>query len=421
MATSALKLAEASPRWVVDGRWLLYLLVFVAVFAGFQGGRYFLANRLQELGIACALLLFAIGAWRGLFRLSLSEWRRWVVVPMLLVGTIMVGSAAVFAVKYGGNFAFSFFSAREFLLAFVGPGLYLLGRTGVPVPAMKRIVWLALVTLMLNYLLFYFTMDLKVAFFSSDHTVSNLVTYDEWRGFRLKPPLFAIMVGLLASLMVLGQARSLAAFLLALAVLLLATYIWSIVLFRATLATLLLSLALYPLFLSQGRRVSLAVVLLPLGLLVFPWVLAEVLELFRGAAGGGIRARAFMAAFDHFSTHWLLGAGEDSAYGQSYQDIVAPWFFPSDIGLAGTAFKYGLAGVVLYLWMHTKIWWNLWRAHLYHRATVGRQDPLLWALLIFMTAQSFNLILNPGLAYAQGITLGAVALALSRLALQPSD
>ena len=60
--------------------------------------------------------------------------------------------------------------------------------------------------------------EVQQAFFSSDHTVSNLVTYDEWRGFRLKPPLFAIMVGLLASLMVFFQARKFAAFLLAVAV-----------------------------------------------------------------------------------------------------------------------------------------------------------------------------------------------------------
>ncbi len=400
---------------------MLYVLLFVAVFAGFQGGRYYLANRLQEAGIASALLLYVIGAWRGLFQLPLTEWRRWVVAPALLIGGIMMGSALVFAVKYGGNIAYSFFSAREFLLAFVGPGIYLLGRTGVPVPAMQRVVWVAIVALMLNYLFFYFTMDLKAAFFSSDHTVSNLVTYDEWRGFRLKPPLFAIMVGLLASLMVFFQARKFAAFLLAVAVLSLAAYIWSIVQFRATLAALTLSILLYPVFLSQARRVLLALVLLPLGLLALPWAVAEVLDVFRSAEGGGIRARAFMAAFDHFTSHWLLGAGEDSAYGMSYQDIVAPWFFPSDIGLAGTAFKYGLVGVVLYLWMHGKIWWNLWRAHLYHRATAGRQDPLLWALLIFMTAQTFNLVLNPGLAYAQGITLGAVALALARLALSAQD
>ena len=37
------------------------------------------------------------------------------------------------------------------------------------------------------------------------------------------------------------------------------------------------------------------------------------------------------------------------------------------------------------------------------------------SLLILMTAQTFNLILNPGLAYAQGITAGSLALGLCAL------
>jgi hypothetical protein len=399
----------------LDLRWLVLALLFLALFAGFQGGRYYLANRLQELGIASALALYGLGAWRALFSMPMPEWRRWVLGPVLLVGGIMVVSAAVFALQFEGRFLYSFFSAREFLLAFLGPGIYLLCRTGLPVGDVKRVAWLALIALMVNYLVFYNTMDLKAAFFSSDHTVSNLVTYDEWRGFRLKPPLFAIMVALLAAFMLLLQARSAASVLFALLILALAGHIWSIVLFRATLATLLLAMVLYPLLLSRMSRLRWLVVSAPLLLLSLPAVAAFSLETFLGAEGGGIRAKAFSAAFEFIGDHWLLGAGEDSAYGDSYQDIVAPYFFPSDIGLVGTAFKYGLLGLLLYLWMHGKIGLALWRANIAHRIRDGRHDPLLWALLLFMTAQSFNLMLNPGLAYAQGITLGALALALARL------
>ncbi len=112
-------------------------------------------------------------------------------------------------------------------------------------------------------------------------------------------------------------------------------------------------------------------------------------------------------------------AGEDSAYGQSYQDIVAPYFYPSDLGLVGTLYKYGVAGILLYLTMHARIWVALWRANLQVKAVSGRHDALLWALLMFMTAQTFNLMLNPGLAYAQGITLGSLAFALARLHTSP--
>jgi len=396
---------------------LLYLALCLAVFAGFQGGRYYLANRLQELGIACALLLFVIGAWRALFHLEQREWQRWTILPLLLIGGIMGISALVFTMNYEGRFLYSVFSAREFLLAFLGPGIYLLCRCGLSRAAVERCLWISFVALMLNYLFFYFTMDLRAAFFSSDHTVSNLVTYDEWRGFRLKPPLFAIMVALLASLALLrrgGGAWVRAGALLTIG---LATWIWSIVLFRSTLATMMLSVLLYPLFLSHRNRVGLVVVLVPLGLIAAPIVAGLAVENFLGADGGSIRARAFAQAFVHIPRHPLFGAGEDSAYGDSYQDIVAPYFFPSDLGLVGVTYKYGIAGVLLYLFMHGRIWLRLWQANIAVREGTGSGSPLLWGFLIFMTAQTFNLALNPGLAYAQGITAGTLALALACLAI----
>jgi len=198
-----------------------------------------------------------------------------------------------------------------------------------------------------------------------------------------------------------------------------AAYIWSIVQFRSTLATMLLAVVLYPLFLCHRNRVPLILVATPLLLIVLPVVSLLALEHFLQADGGNVRARAFSLAFEHIPRHVFFGAGEDSAYGQSYQDIVSPIFYPSDLGLVGTAYKYGLLGLVTYLFMHGKIWLTLWRSNLEYRARHAQHDPLLWALLMFMTAQTFNLLLNPGLAYAQGITLGSIALALAALHLQP--
>lgn len=393
-------------------------LIFIALFAGCQGGRYYLANRLQELGIASALALFAMGLWQGMFRLSREEWLCWVRRPLLLIFGIMLVSSIVFTLNYEGNVLYSFFSAREFMLAFAGPGIYLLCRCGFPLASVQRVVWAALVALMINYLFFYFTMDLRAAFFSPDHTVSNLVTYDEWRGFRLKPPLFAIMVGLLGALMLLMQSRRPLTATAALLVVGLAAFIWSIVMFRSTLATMILSMLLYPVFLARRNRLHLIVVLTPLAMVLVPVVAQLALNHFMQADGGNIRAKAFMLAFEHIPRHFLLGAGEDSAYGDSYQDLVAFYFYPSDLGLVGTFYKYGLVGTCLYLFMHGKIWRALWRANLAHKEHCGRHNALLWGLLIFFTAQTFNLALNPGLAYAQGITLGSFALALAHLNLE---
>jgi hypothetical protein len=337
---------------------------------------------------------------------------------MYLVFGIMIISSLAFYANYGGNALYSFFSAREFMLAFMGPGVYLLCRTGLPIAVVERTVSFALIALMLNYLVFYFTLDLKSLFFSTDHTLSNLVTYDDWRGFRLKPPLFAIMVGLMAALIGVGQSRSILSWVVSLSVISIAVYIWSIVMFRSTLATMALAMCLYPLVFASRNRVPLVVVLSPLIILGLPVGFELMLDVFLGSDGGSLRKKAFELAFEQIPGHFFFGAGEDNAYGISYQDIVAPYFYPDDIGLVGTLYKYGAVGAFLYLYMHFKIWSRLWAANIQFTRNHGHLNPLLWGIFMWLTAMAFNLVLNPGLAYAQGITLASIGFALASLHLR---
>lgn len=377
-----------------------------------------MANRLQELGIFSALALMVLGTWRGFFQLDMATLKAWVFKPMYLVFGIMIISSLAFYANYGGNALYSFFSAREFMLAFMGPGVYLLCRTGLPIAVFERTVSFALIALMLNYLVFYFTLDLKSLFFSTDHTLSNLVTYDDWRGFRLKPPLFAIMVGLMAALIGVGQSRSILSWVVSLSVISIAVYIWSIVMFRSTLATMALAMCLYPLVFASRNRVPLVVVLSPLIILGLPVGFELMLDVFLGSDGGSLRKKAFELAFEQIPGHFFFGAGEDNAYGISYQDIVAPYFYPDDIGLVGTLYKYGAVGAFLYLYMHFKIWSRLWAANIQFTRNHGHLNPLLWGIFMWLTAMAFNLVLNPGLAYAQGITLASIGFALASLHLR---
>ena len=414
-------LAEVKPRVgypPLNIEPLIYILLFLAIFAGCQGGRYYMANRLQELGIASSLGLMALGTWRGLFQLDVQAWKTWVFKPMYLVFGIMIISSLAFYANFGGNPLYSFFSAREFMLAFVGPGIYLLCRTGLPMAAVERTVRFALIALMLNYLVFYFTLDLKSLFFSNDHTLSNLVTYDDWRGFRLKPPLFAIMVGLMAAFISVGQSRQFLSWAISLSVMSIAIYIWSIVMFRSTLATMALSMLLYPIIFASKTRIPLIVVLSPLIILLIPTAFELMLDVFLGSDGGSLRKKAFLLAFEQIPGHFFFGAGEDNAYGATYQDIVAPYFYPDDIGLVGTLYKYGAVGAFLYLYMHAKIWTRLWAANIKYIQVNGRINPQLWAIFMWLTALAFNLVLNPGLAYAQGITLASTGFALASLHLR---
>ena len=377
-----------------------------------------MANRLQELGIFSALALMVLGTWRGFFQLDMATLKAWVFKPMYLVFGIMIISSLAFYANYGGNALYSFFSAREFMLAFMGPGVYLLCRTGLPIAVFERTVSFALIALMLNYLVFYFTLDLKSLFFSTDHTLSNLVTYDDWRGFRLKPPLFAIMVGLMAALIGVGQSRSILSWVVSLSVISIAVYIWSIVMFRSTLATMALAMCLYPVVFASRNRIPLVVVLSPLIILGLPVGFELMLDVFLGSDGGSLRKKAFELAFEQIPGHFFFGAGEDNAYGISYQDIVAPYFYPDDIGLVGTLYKYGAVGAFLYLYMHFKIWSRLWAANIQFTRNHGHLNPLLWGIFMWLTAMAFNLVLNPGLAYAQGITLASIGFALASLHLR---
>jgi hypothetical protein len=205
----------------------------------------------------------------------------------------------VHASTTSGNFLYSVFSAREFLLAFLGPGIYLLCRCGLPLAHLALPVAGAVCAdAQLPVLLLHHGSARRVLFLS-DHTVSNLVTYDAWRGFRLKPPLFAIMVALLAPWHCCAYRRAAPRSQLAPTAIGLAAYIWSIVLFRSTLATMLLSVLLYPLLLSQRNRLKLVAVSAPLALIAAPIAASFAVENFLEADGGSIRAKAFAQAVEH--------------------------------------------------------------------------------------------------------------------------
>ena len=57
----------------IGGRSLISVSLFIALYTGFQGGRYFFANRVQEIGILCVLALFIYGAVMTAFKTTKKE------------------------------------------------------------------------------------------------------------------------------------------------------------------------------------------------------------------------------------------------------------------------------------------------------------------------------------------------------------
>jgi hypothetical protein len=391
------------------------VLMLVALFTGLQGARYYAGNIAQELGIACSIVLFLIGSFFSFFIISRGEWNSWVILPVLLVGIITIGSGLTFALRYGGNPLFNIMAAREFLFIFLCPGVYLCCRAGYSTERFTNILWIVLIALMANYLFNYWRLDLKDMFFSTDHRIQSLVTYDEWRGFRLKPSLFALMVVIIwAAAKLFNNATPAVLKVVSLTAIAVAAYIWSIVLFRSTLATMLISLMVYPLFFYRPKNIQLLIALTPLVLILTPILATIVYQSFTDAEGGNVRLAAFNTALKHLPDIFVVGAGEDSAYGPTYKMLFGAKFYPSDLGLIGLTFKYGVVGLILYLYLNSKIIIELCKANWNNAGGNSSEKTLVWTLLIFFLALSINLLINTGLAYAQGITLGSCALALAK-------
>ena len=173
---------------------LISVAIFIVFYTGLQGGRYFLANRIQELGLLMAMILFFYGAIVASLHVRDKDlkWNWWFFTTVLLVAYTFVLPGYVFSVNANVSMLPSVLAGRGYLIIFFGPALYFLYRLGYSPEQMERVFIAALVFLALNYMFHYFRLDLRATYFSADHTVASLVTHDDWRGYRLKPSSHAL-------------------------------------------------------------------------------------------------------------------------------------------------------------------------------------------------------------------------------------
>ncbi|MCF8004777.1 MAG: hypothetical protein K9L32_11370 [Chromatiaceae bacterium] len=391
---------------------IIGFLVILIFFAGYQGGKYFLNNRFQELGLALTFALFFYGALYTALTDRSIRWNWWFWSAPVLVGYIMLSSSLTFALNAGVGILPSLFASREFLIIFLAPTLYFLYRLGLPLAQLEKLFVISLIIIILNYILSYHSVDLEAAYFSTGY-MSYLVTYDEWRGYRLKPPTFALIILTCFALMRLVQYTRVMEKLGWLLVLGLVGYVWSLILARSQMATVALAIMIYPLFLSRANRMNLLILVLPVGLILLIGLSGFLIDSFMHAEGAEVRAKSYILAWKTTMEMPVFGYGQSSGYSKTYQDIFGPKFFPTDLGIIGTAFKWGFIGVGLYLFFNFFVLSRLMKVNWAYRKRYGTHNPVIWSLLMMMTALSLNLILNPGLAYMQGLTTASFAIALT--------
>jgi hypothetical protein len=398
---------------------LISVAIFIAIFTGFQGGRYFLANRVQELGILMAMLLFVYGAVMTALTVKSPnlQWSWWVLATFIFIAYTLVLPAQRFSVNVGVALLPSLFASREFLMAMLCPALYFLYRLGLEVEHIENILLAALVALIISYLFHYFRMDLVAAYFSPDHTISGLVTYDPWRGYRLKVPVMGLYLLSVLAPMLIFLSSGLLHKLKWMVMTGLLVYVWLLVLQRTMGASLVLATLSYHAFFANKVRLGLLFAVAPFTTVILVAAIdAGIEHLSRlDPETDGVRYKSGMMAWNSFLDYPFFGLGQQSFYTLTEQQLFWHKFYSADLGLLGILFKYGAVGAFIYIVFSIFLIQRMIRVNWAIKRRYGKINPSIFALLIVYMAFTLNIMLVPVFTYIPGITAAALGIALTSI------
>jgi len=397
----------------VSAKALILFALFVVFYTGFQGGRYYISNRVQELGILMSMSLFFYSSIvAGLYVKDKDlRWNWWFFATLFFIGYTFILPAYVFSQNIGVAMLPSVFASREFLIIFFGPAIYFLYRLGFDIKLIEKVFVIALVFLAFNYLFFYFKMDLVSAYFSTNAAIAGLVTYDPWRGYRLKPSSIALFLLSILSIFMLIKSKGLKK-LGWLVVVCVVGYIWALVQARSMAASLILAALCYPLFFGKKGRLAMMFMAIPPLIMIIGFAVITIGEKMETAApdGDGVRLVSYRIAVNSIKERPFLGLGQQSGYTVTEQEIFWYKFYSSDLGLVGTTFKYGLIGGAAYIFFSIFLIQRVVRTIWLYKRAYGYINPVLFSVYAVLFAGFINIALNPALVYIPGLTLGAFAI-----------
>ena len=394
----------------ISAKHLVSAALVVIFFTGMQGGKYILANRLQELGILFSLIVFSYSAFLATLNVKDKDlrWNWWVFCTLAIVGYKFIVPGYVFSQNYGEPMLPSIAASREILIVFFGAGIYFLYRLGFEVELIEKLFVGTLVGLIINYLFHYYRMDLPSALNSPDHNVSALVVYDPWRGYRLVPTTVAMFLLAVYAPMRIFERRSTKDVLIWLVIIAMAIHALLLFKGRAASAVIIMSSLMYVFFFLRKRYIGLFFLSLPVIIAGFSFIVISMPgHLAEGDAGEQVRLESMKTAVKAIGDYPFLGYGQSSNYSRTEQDIFGPYFFSSDIGVLGTTAKYGLIGIAIYLFFSFFVIQRSVRTVWMYQKTYGKTQKLLIAICILHLSMLMNIILNPKLVFVDGMTLTA--------------
>lgn len=400
-------------------RAIAFVMLFVILYTGFQGGRYFLSNRIQEIGLLFALTLFVSGAVLSalLVKQANLRWSWWVGATLIFLIYTVILPAQRFSANTGVSIVPSLFASREFLMAMLCPALYFLYRLGFSVEDIEKVFIATLVALILSYVFHYKRMDLEAAYFSSDHAIAGLVTFDPWRGYRLKTPSVAFYLLTILTPIFVFISKEWFGKLLWLGMFFLLIYIWVLVSHRSALATLIAAVFAYHLFFSKKSHLALFFTALPFGIFAIVIGVNEAIDHLSklDPETDGVRYKSGAIALQSFLNTPFFGFGQQSNHTLTEQTIFWYKFYSSDLGIVGILFKYGVIGASVYTVFSYYLIRRMIITNWMIRRRYGKFNPTIFSLLIVYLAFTINIILIPVFTYISGITAAAFGIALTSI------
>ena len=373
---------------------LAQVLLFVGLLGAFGFERYRYALHFQEIAGVCVLMLFV---WLALST-KVKRGKSWIIyVPALLIAVLVFLYAYVFYMRTGASLMPSILAQRERVFFLLAPVVYMLHIRGWRLADFERIFVFAALLAVADFAAAYVTVDAKSWYNSSDFYKRSMVTFDEWRGYRLKGPKFiAVLVALYFGRKAL-QARTLSSFVLAIVVTAVPVVLLILTFSRSTVLAALLALTIYGLFLWRAGNLSPSLIVLatlvPIVIFVLPTLASAFAITFAQDWSYTVRVEEVEKAWDTFLEYPLLGLGEASEHSVSFRDIFGTKFSPTDIGLLGVALQYGIVGLLLYLFFGLWIFVSFLKLLMKYRGQIEpRQSAFLWILLTMCFAY---LIVSP--------------------------
>lgn len=385
-------------------------LLLVSFLGAFGFLRYFSGLQILLLSELCVVAL--------VFGLSIatridSRWVLYVLLPTVALGCFVAFYAYIFTLRTGSPFIPSVLAQRRYVFLLLGPVIYMLYLRGWRLADFQRPFVAAAAMTVVAFVLY----DLVAA-------PSSILLSGRFFDPRLEAIYGTDHAGDLRSI----KTSSLFLFLYLLRRVFLSTNVFALqfrlgaaavcfALFafgmpRGLLASLAAAVILYAMFLYRPERVGLIAFATPLLAVVCAAFWTDVREAFVNTflfdPSYQVRTDTTRVATEYFLEYPWFGFGQDSRQAISFLELFGENFYPSDIGILGVAFQFGIVGVALYLaavaWLCVGLIRLLWA---YADRLDLAQRAFLWALFLVCLTFFLATPLQARFIFGEGLFIGA--------------